>query len=46
MATGSPYGDVTAELIEARQAAVLATNSYNASYGQPQADRTGYVPQH
>ena len=39
MATGAPYDDLTAELVAARQSAVLATNSYNASYGRPQAER-------
>ncbi|MFW7414490.1 sugar O-acetyltransferase [Demequina sp. SO4-18] len=39
MATGAMYDDVTPELVEARTRAVLATNEYNASYGQPQAER-------
>lgn len=39
MATGQMYDDVTPELVEARRLAVLATNEYNASYGQPAAER-------
>ncbi|GIG53651.1 sugar O-acetyltransferase [Demequina activiva] len=39
MATGQMYDDVTPELIEARRRAVLATNEYNASYGQPAEQR-------
>lgn len=39
MATGQMYDDVTPELVEARRLAVLATNEYNASYGQPAAKR-------
>lgn len=35
MATGQMYDDLTPELIEARTRAVLATDAYNASYGQP-----------
>ncbi|WP_018142478.1 sugar O-acetyltransferase [Alloscardovia criceti] len=36
MATGQMYDDLVDELCEARRQAVLATNAYNASYGQPQ----------
>jgi maltose O-acetyltransferase len=39
IATGAVYDDQTAELVEARRSAVLATNAYNASYGQPQPER-------
>ncbi|WP_306205922.1 sugar O-acetyltransferase [Actinoplanes sp. RD1] len=39
MATGAMYDDLTAELIDARQRAVLATNAYNAAFGQPQPER-------
>ncbi|HVL24552.1 MAG TPA: sugar O-acetyltransferase [Thermomicrobiales bacterium] len=39
MATGAMYDDLTPELIAARIDAVRATNTYNASYGRPQAER-------
>jgi len=39
MATGAMYDDLTPELIAARTDAVQATNTYNASYGLPQAKR-------
>ena len=39
IATGAMYDDLTPELIAARQRAVLATNAYNASYGQSQPER-------
>lgn len=39
IATGAMYDDLTPELIAARQRAVLATNTYNASYGRPQDER-------
>lgn len=39
MATGAVYDDLTPELVDARRAAVLATNAYNAAFGQPQAER-------
>ena len=34
--SGQMYNDLTPELIAARQHAVLVTNQYNASFGQPQ----------
>lgn len=39
MATGAMYDDLTPDLIAARTRAVLATDAYNASYGQPQQAR-------
>jgi maltose O-acetyltransferase len=39
MATGQMYDDLTPELIAARTRTVLATNAYNASYGQDPAER-------
>ncbi len=39
MATGAMYHDLTPELLAAREAAVLATNAYNASYGRPATER-------
>lgn len=33
--SGAVYDDLSSELIQAREHAVLATNRYNASYGQP-----------
>lgn len=39
MASGQMYDDLMPELIEARIHAVQATNAYNASYGQPPAER-------
>lgn len=39
MATGAMYNDLTLELRAAREAAVLATNAYNASYGRPPTER-------
>lgn len=39
MATGAMYDDLAPELVAARVDAVRATNAYNASYGQPQAER-------
>jgi maltose O-acetyltransferase len=39
MATGEVYDDLTAELIDARRRAVLATNAYNAAFGREQAER-------
>jgi len=39
IATGAMYDDLTTELADARRSAVLATNAYNASYGQPQSER-------
>ena len=39
MRSGRMYNDLTPELIEARQQAVFRTNSYNASFGQPSAER-------
>ncbi|MCL3860641.1 sugar O-acetyltransferase [Actinotalea sp. K2] len=39
IATGAVYDDLTAELIQARQEATLATTAYNATFGKPQEDR-------
>lgn len=39
IARGEVYDDLTPELDSARQRAVLRTNEYNASYGQPAAER-------
>ena len=39
MATGAMYDDLTAELIEARTRAVIATDRYNAAYGRPADER-------
>ena len=39
MATGAPYDDLTADLVDARRRAVLATDAYNAAFGRPQAER-------
>lgn len=39
MATGAMYDDLTPELLVARETAVLTTNTYNASYGRPAAER-------
>lgn len=39
MATGAMYDDLTPELIAARIEAVHATSRYNASYGEPAAQR-------
>ncbi|MEN3941108.1 sugar O-acetyltransferase [Prosthecobacter sp. SYSU 5D2] len=36
---GHMYNDLTPELIQARERAILATNAYNASFGQPPAHR-------
>ncbi|WP_454296562.1 sugar O-acetyltransferase [Salana multivorans] len=35
MLSGAMYNDLTDELVQARERAVLATDRYNASYGQP-----------
>lgn len=43
MATGAVYDDLTAELIEARTAAVLATTAYNDAYGQPPETRAALL---
>lgn len=37
--TGAMYDDLTPELVAAREAAVLRTNEYNASFGRPAAER-------
>ncbi len=37
--SGAVYNDLTDELVDARGRAVLATNRYNASFGQPPAER-------
>ncbi|MGK5681606.1 sugar O-acetyltransferase [Actinoplanes sp. URMC 104] len=37
--SGAMYDDLTDELLQARQRAVLLTGEYNASFGQPQAVR-------
>ena len=37
--SGQMYNDLTPALLAARQRAVLVTNQYNASFGQPQAAR-------
>lgn len=39
MATGQMYDDLAPELIAARERAVLLTDAYNASFGQPQSER-------
>ncbi|MGC4108472.1 MAG: sugar O-acetyltransferase [Thermomicrobiales bacterium] len=39
MATGAMYDDLSPELIAARTRAVISSNAYNASYGQPQEVR-------
>ncbi|GAN71709.1 sugar O-acetyltransferase [Acetobacter syzygii] len=39
MRTGAMYNDLTPELVQARQNAVLLTNRYNASFGRPQPER-------
>lgn len=39
MATGDMYDDLRRPLVDARIAAVQATDRYNASYGRPQAER-------
>lgn len=39
MASGAMYDDLSPELIEARAAAVRASDDYNASYGRPPAER-------
>lgn len=35
MLSGAMYNDLTVELVQAREQAVLATNAYNASFGKP-----------
>lgn len=37
--SGRMYNDLTAELVEARQRAVLLSGDYNDSFGRPQAER-------
>lgn len=37
--SGRMYDDLTPELVEAREKAVLLTNRYNASFGEPAAER-------
>jgi maltose O-acetyltransferase len=37
--TGAMYNDLTDELVHARERAVLATDRYNASFGQPATER-------
>ena len=37
--TGAMYDDLTPELVAAREAAVLRTNEYNATFGRPAAER-------
>lgn len=37
--SGAVYNDLTDELVDARERAVLATNRYNASFGQPPEER-------
>lgn len=39
MRSGQMYNDLTAELVAARQQAVLLTNAYNQSFSQPAAER-------
>lgn len=39
MQSGQMYNDLTAELIAARQQAVLLTNAYNQSFSRPAAER-------
>ena len=36
---GNMYNDLTPELIQARERAVLLTNEYQESYGKPQQER-------
>lgn len=37
--SGQMYNDLTDELVQARERTVLLTNEYNASFGQPPAER-------
>jgi maltose O-acetyltransferase len=39
MRTGAMYDDLTAELVAARERAVLVTNEYNAAFSRPQGER-------
>ncbi len=39
MLTGQMYNDLSPELVAARQAAVLLTNAYNASFGRTASER-------
>ena len=39
MRSGQMYNDLTAELVAARQQAVLLTNAYNQSFSRPAAER-------
>ncbi|MGB3955446.1 MAG: sugar O-acetyltransferase [Brooklawnia sp.] len=43
--SGQVYNDLTPELDAARQAAIEATNAYNASYGRPAAERAALLAQ-
>lgn len=43
--TGAMYNDLTPELIQARERAVFATTAYNASFGQPPAQREALLRQ-
>src|SRR5699024_957692 len=43
MLSGAMYDDLSAELGQAREQAVLATDRYNASYGQPPEARTAIL---
>lgn len=45
MLAGKMYNDLTTELIQAREQAVFLTNEYNASFGQPQAEREAILRQ-
>jgi len=45
MLAGKMYNDLTTELIQAREQAVFLTNEYNASFGQPQAQREAILRQ-
>ena len=45
MLAGKMYNDLTTELIQAREQAVFLTNEYNASFGQPQAEREAILSQ-
>ena len=45
MLAGKMYNDLTPELIQAREQAVFLTNEYNASFGQPQAEREAILSQ-
>jgi maltose O-acetyltransferase len=41
--SGQMYNDLTPELVEARERAVLLSGEYNASFGRPPAERTAVL---